>query len=537
MKRFLAVLLVAAFLCSIMVSCKGGNGDGDITTVPALDYSISTWISYSTDKQMGDGEVPEKKNTSVDVYMGKNESESVQISFRSDKKLDSMTVLASGDLDGITVSYFTVETVTVKGNKWPDPLIPFDSTFTVPKNANKSILIRFDTDKNTVAGNRTVTLTVKDKDGNKISDYTVNIKIWNFEYADAPIMDSFTLIYKSSIATHHETSDQAEIDRLYKLYYDLLLDYKISGGELPYDILDNRADAYMSDPRVTTFMVPHEGVDDATLVANYNKIKSNSEWLKKACIYVSDEPNDMDKVRTFEQTVARLERLCPDIKIFVTFYNDFMYDDTRDVVQYFMDTVDIIAASFACFDDGFLYKTNDVKGKFPTLKNRTDAYKQLGNKVWTYVGWDPGPEDGYTNILLNEKGIDHRVLFWQQYDYGSQGFLYWAANYWEMTGNPWTNMATFTMLGKTVYGDGSLLYNGNRVGVDGACPSLRLEIVKDGIEDFALLSMAAEKLSEDEFEDIMNKVSRSLTLHTGSSEIFYKARKELGNAIEAALGQ
>ena len=48
----------------------------------------------------------------------------------------------------------------------------------------------------------------------------------------------------------------------------------------------------------------------------------------------------------------------------------------------------------------------------------------------------------------------------------------------------------------TAYGDGSLLYNGNKVEVDGACGSIRLEAFRDGIEDYDLIMMAYEALGE-----------------------------------------
>lgn len=540
MRKIICALLSILLLCPFIVACNNGNGDGGETAPnTGVDYTIESWMSHSTDKNLGNGEVPKDKKTELEIYMAKGESEGVQISFLSDKKLEGVSVTASGDLDGIDTSYFSVETVTVKGKRWPDPLVPTNGEFTVQKNVIKSVLVSFTTDKNTMPSKeRSVTLTVKDAEGNLIGEYKVKITVWNIEYDETPAMDSFTLIYKDSIAKHHDVDDEEEINRLYKLYYDMLLDYKISGGELPYDILDPRADAYMSDPRVTTFKVPHD-VDDATLIAYYNKIKENPEWLEKACIYVTDEPDNMDKIRVFEQRVARLRELCPDIQLFVTFYNDFMYDENRDIVQYLMDNVDILATSFACFHDGFLYKSSSVKDKFPTLKDRTDAYKASGKKVWSYVGWDPGPDQKYTNLFVDENGVDHRVLYWQKYDYGSQGFLYWAANYWEQVGNPWYNMATFTMkigdVTTTVYGDGSLMYNGNAVGVDGACPSLRLYLVRDGLDDYELLTMAEKILGKEATDKIVDKVTRGILTHTGSSDVLLRARKELGNAIEAAL--
>lgn len=46
--------------------------------------------------------------------------------------------------------------------------------------------------------------------------------------------------------------------------------------------------------------------------------------------------------------------------------------------------------------------------------------------------------------------------------------------------NPWDDMATVKFINPNLYGDGSLLYNGT----DGPVSSLRLETIRDGIDDF-----------------------------------------------------
>jgi hypothetical protein len=86
-----------------------------------------------------------------------------------------------------------------------------------------------------------------------------------------------------------------------------------------------------------------------------------------------------------------------------------------------------------------------------------------------------------------------------------------------------------------VYGDGSLLYNGNKVGIDGACASLRLDLIRDGMEDYALLSLAMEVLGEKKTNSIIDKVTRGITTYTGSDEVFFGARADLCKAIAQAL--
>ena len=92
---------------------------------------------------------------------------------------------------------------------------------------------------------------------------------------------------------------------MYKQYYDMLLQYNFSAHDLPYDILDDRADAYMSNPHVTGFRVDYN-LDDEKLIAINEKLKSNPVWLEKAYFYIYDEPNDVAALNVLKGRVERL---------------------------------------------------------------------------------------------------------------------------------------------------------------------------------------------------------------------------------------
>ena len=548
MRRSTFVKISALFLLTslLLSSCSTGGGKengGEQTTEVTPAYAIQSWITPSVDKQIANADIPEEKDraTSIELLMVKNESESVQLSFYSNDRVDGFTVSAEGDTDGIEIQYFLEETVTVKGERWPDALVPLDGEFFLPRRLTRTVMVRFVTESTTAAGERRITLSLKNG-GKVVSSFDVTLTVYDITLDETPAMESFVLIYKNAIAQHHgygkdldklSATQKEEVDALYKKYYDLLLDYGISGGTLPYDILDDRADAYMSDPRVTSFQVD-QWVSDETLVAIYNKLKTNPEWLKKAVIYAMDEPNTPEHYSDLVGRIERLDRVCPGISRLVTFYNDIWLDGGIDAVQYVMNNTDITVPSFACFNPGFLYKDQTLANTQRPLKDRIAEYKANGdNRCWSYVGWEPGKP--YNNLYVNEKGIDHRVLYWQMFDHGVDGFLYWAANYWIDTGDPWVNQLTVPWLSMNVYGDGSLLYNGNKVGIDGACASLRLDLIRDGMEDYALLERAMELLGEKKTNSIIDKVTQGVITSTGSSEVFYKARASLIKELDKAL--
>ena len=85
-----------------------------------------------------------------------------------------------------------------------------------------------------------------------------------------------------------------------------------------------------------------------------------------------------------------------------------------------------------------------------------------------------------------------------------------------------------------VYGEGYLLYPGTPVGIGGPVPSSRLKMLRDGIDDIELLYLAEKVFGRDWVMERVNEVTPTLTSYT-SEENFYKIRKEIGDALEAAL--
>ena len=124
------------------------------------------------------------------------------------------------------------------------------------------------------------------------------------------------------------------------------------------------------------------------------------------------------------------------------------------------------------------------------MADRLAERRALGEDVWTYVCWEPG--EPYLNLYINMQGIQHRLIFWQNYLLGANGFLYWSSNYWDRISDPWESGVTVNWLSDRVYGDGALLYNGSKVGVDGPCSSLRLEAVRDGVDVDEFIAFAKD---------------------------------------------
>ncbi len=93
------------------------------------------------------------------------------------------------------------------------------------------------------------------------------------------------------------------------------------------------------------------------------------------------------------------------------------------------------------------------------------------------------------------------MLFWQAWDNNVTGFLYWTVNWWINIRNikpmyP-EGPIQFSKTGKILHnnGDGLLVWPGPDMT---PYPSLRLEIIRDGIDDYEYLALLRRRIDAPE---------------------------------------
>jgi hypothetical protein len=200
-------------------------------------------------------------------------------------------------------------------------------------------------------------------------------------------------------------------------------------------------------------------------------------------------------------------------------------------------------------------------------------YRAAGDHVWWYICC--GPHHPYANWFVDYPATDPRLLFWMNWKYGTDGFLYYCLNNWASNrmvkglpvsriphddpaaraaiaaGKRWPEVPWNTFTYSNFNGDGHLIYPG-----PGGKPlsSIRLECIRDGIEDYEyfylLAGLAARLEGSERYRVMVNtakrllsiepEVVKSLTEYTDDPEVVERARRDLGNHIQAmsrAAGQ
>lgn len=510
------------------------------------------WFEHSFTKVLKDSEYSGKDT--YKIYMAKNEYESCQYVVRLKQpeydlrlELSPFTNKKGDVIDAVILEEYYLEVssyldISADYVEYPDPVVPVgdDYTFNADIDCAVPFMIRLHTTKDTPAGDYSAVIKLV-SDNSVLFENKITAHVWDFTYSDSKACTTAAGISYGDIKNKHNIETNEEWDAMYVKYYEFLLDYGISAYDLPCNILSAEADKYMNDPRVTSFKIPYSN-DDHTIIAYYEKLKTNPKWMEKGYFYPLDEPTSPDMYYKLEGQIMRLDKLFPENQVCVPFFVDpIMYGET-DAVEYMKELIDIWCPKAYCFEDKNIYydaaNKKDISKEYYDMgykpfAQRMNENRKSGDKVWWYVCWEPG--DPYANLFVDMAGINHRILFWQQKKYNVDGFLYWQVNHWGSVKDPWTDMSTVKWINDFVYGDGSLLYNGNKVGIDGPVASLRLEAVRDGIEDFELLTMAQSALGEKATDKIISKCITSVSKYTKDGDKLMKYRIQLGNKLEKAL--
>lgn len=455
------------------------------------------------------------------VYVAQNATESCQFSVLSkqgERKNMRIEVIDHTN-PGFTVELLREHYVSCEGALWPDPIVRDDGRFDLIEWKNVTYRINISTTLDTKPGKYELTIVLYEN-GEIYDEYRLYVKVWNFAIDPEKYLETSFGIERELLFAQHKTDNE---EAVYKNYYDTLLNrYHICGRFLPYDLLDPRADEYMSNPKVTCFHVPYgKHISDEKILAYYNKLKTNPAWLEKAMFYTVDTPKLMADYARLDDVCNRLEKLFPGHKQVVPYYIDPLDGAGTRAVD-LLEKYNVV----------WCPKTNLFKDDW--LKYYMSERGKKGEHIWWYCCWEPPLP--YANLFIDMEGFYHRVLLWQQYMYGVKGFLYWNTTHW-IEGNPWDVTSSVPYLSNYCFGDGSLFYNGDKVGIDGPVGSIRLELLRSAIEDYHMLELAEKTFGKEYTDNQIKKVTTSIREYNDDHRSLARIRIEIGEKLDEFYNQ
>lgn len=321
-----------------------------------------------------------------------------------------------------------------------------------------------------------------------------------------------------SVLKKHYGGWHADEFNVYKIYYDLAKEHQIDLHKLythfsTSQATDPLADGTEKDPHNFINIVKswtqnnHLLTTDLPIAENFKSAKPQSEkfWInlnqsvlnhklgQHSFVYFKDEPK-ADEIPAIKANLTKIKKWAPDLKFLLV--SDF-YPELSGLV-------DIWVVNLWSLQQ---------KDK-PSLKFYQQLQKDKKIEFWIYVscnshGCDGAEEHPLPDLMIDQALIKTRSFAWSALALGAQGLLYYDTVYGydsAKSTSPWTDTFAFTGVG-----EGNLFYPCTKQ--LGGCQSptafasLRLKILRDGLEDAQLLGQTKTKISWD-------GLSSTIDLHT-----------------------
>ncbi len=566
----IAILLISALLMGMIVVPSGAasNPAEDYTHIDAEyeDTGLSLWFDYSSEKKE-QSDVSQSGMETFVVYMAKNEIEDAQFFLAADSARSGLTadITDFTDANGNTVaSELFIEYYHDAANygNIPDAIPPLDAygAFGLEVGKSQGFLIKLKTTMETVAGDYSATLNIYDADGKQIKTATVFAHVWDFALSEETAT-SVSMHLSEGLLTSRVDSDLST-EELYKNYYDYLLENRICATHLPYYLNTEEAAEYLDNPRVRSYQFANRGgyaggelVKSSWDLAYVRNFRYDDGTRLDKGYYFADVvdaylPEHLEKLKDkYEKFIKDVPTTYPvkDMSFISTYINDIDYtlpDGTViDQIDYYDDFVNLWCAKpFAYTSEEELNTVEGAKVLQPlkwnsvygTFRERMAKEKAEGDKVWWFLSWDV--DAPYINYFMQTDGVAQRILFWQQFDFDVEGFLYNYANYWAVDAtDPYACNISRSSEYPDSYGESILIYPGDVYGLDIPVGSLRVEAMRDGVEDYQMMYMLEEMGGEGAADAYIDMMTTGVVSYSVEDSQYYEARVKLGNAVEQAV--
>jgi hypothetical protein len=257
-------------------------------------------------------------------------------------------------------------------------------------------------------------------------------------------------------------------------------------------------------------------------------------WLQMAFVYWFDEPEPKD-YSFVRAGMERLKKYAPGLCTMLT----------EQPEEALAGPIDLWCPITFCYDHAAAEKR-----------------RAAGERFWWYVCC--GPHAPYCTLFIDHPATDLRVWFWQTWQRKIVGNLVWESNYWTSRGdllqNPYEDPMSYTAGTRPEdkvpwgNGDGRFLYPplsvfdknaGDAPNFDRPVSSIRLEMLREGIEDYEFLWLLRDliarrraELAEDrikQYEQLLvvpDEITADATTYTKEPGPIRGRRAAIAEAIE-----
>lgn len=579
LKKWMGALLVVAMFPTVV-----GCGKEPGTEVKITESDLTIWGVHASEKVLQGKEIDYyseiKEEADVSLVMAKGEYESDQIIITPNVDIPYYNVEVSdlvnetGDAkipkDKISVYHERYIPVSVNSEKtgvplgmYPDALVPMSAIVKyeenkIKANENQGVYITFETTTDQAAGTYTGTVTLDFESYKKnvpVTVTVVDVAVSEETHSKSSFLTRWSFEH-GELDTSQEKVD-AYNDALIK--YRLAPEYLVLERETSEEGIESYVEKsieYLLDPRLSCINLlggsnskyGYSALDEDVLATTLYKYveksyEYNFNFISKLIYYNAtiDEavvlglPDEQVLLngKLFNQTVKKVaDKVEADTSV-TSPLKDEIVESIRNLPH---------VCTFA-YEERFAdYEGDSYINTFCPFYNLMDTEEQRAlycqdekqPEMWWYGCNNPKyPYTSYHVDIANT--LPPRLLGWMQAEYNIVGNLYWAVNNYGILDD---YFATDAHRGSGVEMEGLLFYPGGQYGLVEPIASLRLESIRDGLEEYEIIYAMKAKLKElnlpaDEFISSLTANLYSGAKNTATVADFKQARTALLDAYVA----
>jgi len=527
----------------------GQNSDLKEEAVPGVNYdkidaehedeSVLMWFDHMTEKTFRDDITSSDMNTYV-IHMAGNSIENCQIFVAptaSDRNLRIEITGMTNEQGNVLKTQLLREHYGKVENDWvPEALPPVNGAVSVAKNHSQGFVLKVWADDGEQPGLYSAVVNIYDADTNEcIKTANVYTKVYDFSLSEKTALKTAIGMSPWSVYASYLNKNMNDMssEEIYKIYYDFMLENRISCYDLPYKLWDERVKDYLNNPRVTSFSIGAVNGGDES--GAYSILSEKQEWLDKGYFYYVDEPTNADLLNKLKDNGERLKNTYPGYRMVSPFFTNITIDG-MDQISFMEPYTQIWCTKIFAFTpreksvvSGVQYLTTKVQDqKYGSFAERMKQQVAGGDELWLYFCWEPNQP--YANWLITGDGTEPIVTVWQCKMTDATGLLYWGSTYW--SADPFNDLKSTVIT--TVYGDGVLLYSGAEIGVYEPVSSFRLENIRMGIQDYQMLDMLEKAEGEQATDEMVAMVTKDVITYTNDDDYLHAVRILLLEKVEKA---
>jgi len=528
--------------------------------------AATVWVAPAAVKIRPQTQPPQGSAAAATIAAAKNEFEAFQLVVTGPATGVSMSLEGLGDgrgnvISGREVTLYREALITVTqptggdgaAGVWPDALVPSVDPivgekrnafpFDVPSGESRAVFVDIHVPAAAPAGTYTGTVNVT---GGVTAQVPITLTVWDFAIpSTATLRSAFGMTWNGPCMGHGDgsCSNAAYEQPLRARYIQSALDNRISinipwysppinssggGGWTDFDkyagpFLDGTANTRLQGAKLTAVSV-YGDITSATVLKGWSDHFKAKGWSNALFNYVCDEP---PATCTWAQLGQRLSvSTAADAslpRLVTTSKQDATANNVASAISLFSPVIDHMENR-----PGTQYAGNQ-RALYPAT-------------VWWYqscdsFGCSPGTSvSGWPTMAIDSDATRNRAMEWMSFAYDISGELYYEVTMAYFSGDPWVNQFNF---GGT--GDGNLFYPGTvaKIGGQTEIPveSLRMKMIRDGMEDYELLAYAAQLGLGAQGKQLARSLFPVTYQSTTTPAALESARGQLAQSILHALGR